>query len=76
MEAGILGMLGKELRFYILLLHIVLTSSPNIHLKKWKLARKEIIFLSCRQLADLHKENASKDSAVQVSPFLKLSNNM
>ena len=35
--------------------------------------REKSYALSCRQLADLHKENASKDSAVQVS--LNLPNN-
>jgi len=76
METGILGMLGKEPGFYIPLLHIVLTSLPKMHFKKMETCKKRNYFLSYRQLADLHKENASKDSAVQVSPFLNLSNNM
>ena len=78
-----MGILGKEPGFYNV---YTCTTTPHgfdindhyqkMRFKKWELVGKEMIFLSCRQLADLHKENASKDSAVQVSQFLNLSNNI
>ena len=43
----------------------------NVHFQKVGSCKKRNYFVF-RQLADLHKENASKDSAVQVCPCFKI----